>query len=128
MQTDASQFSRFSAGIKKGGALLLPPKMTHGRRLLFVAFPLDEAGIDVDHGVDDQFHQAAVGEAVLGVQIAVFQHFADLALAVGAGSADVLLGFGAKAVLEGLGDLPHLFTAGDVAAPFVDVLEPPPQQ
>ena len=36
-----------------------------------VPFPLDEAGLDVFHGIDDQFDQAAVEDAVFVPQFVV---------------------------------------------------------
>ena len=49
-------------------------------------FPLDEARFDFGHGVDDEFHEAAVLHAVLGEQIVFLEEFTDLTLTVGAGS------------------------------------------
>lgn len=60
------------------------PRPRGSIRLFFFAcaFKFNEAGIHIGHGVNDKFHQAAVGEVVLGVQVVVLKNLADLALAV----------------------------------------------
>ena len=89
---------------------------------LFFFAPLDVARVHVHHTVGDEFNESAVGKAVLGIQVIVLEEFANLSLTVGAGGAYIFLGFGTKAILEGLTDLPHLFAASNIATPLINIV------
>ena len=83
--------------------------------------PLDEGFLEIGHGVDDQLHEPAVEDPRLLPDAVIFEHVAELPLAVRAGGADVLLHLRPRDVLEGLEDLLHLHPAGDGGAPVGEV-------
>jgi len=49
-------------------------------------FPVDEAGLHILHGVDDEFHKAAVEDPVAVPEVVIRQHIPELSLAIAAGA------------------------------------------
>jgi hypothetical protein len=87
-----------------------------------VPLPVDEAGLHVRHGVHDELHQPAVNDAALLPGVVVGQEVPELALAVAAGGADVLVRVGAEVVGEDIQDLLELLPSSHVEPPVGEVV------
>ena len=104
------------------GVLAVPPACRTATARRSVPLPLDEARLDVGHGVDDQLDQAAVEDPVALPQAVVRDHVAELALAVAARRAEVLGDRRVQAVGEGVEHLLQLLAARDLEPPVGEVV------